>query len=160
MHFITFSGKATHCLLPCLYIWTTSYDNEYSNIWRWHMTSTDTFLPHSKAVSTYVQAYQTTTAAVPADRMSSERNNKKIKYKNLCTETWWMWNMKCTIISVISGATSIVTKGLKDNWKPYQANIQQTCYKRQLYWEHHTQYAKYKHVTEDNDDSNNTYSCE
>jgi hypothetical protein len=32
--------------------------------------------------------------------------------------------MKCIIILAITGATGIVTKDLKKNWKPYQENIQ------------------------------------
>jgi hypothetical protein len=34
-----------------------------------------------------------------------------------------MWNVKCVIMSVIIGATGIVTKGFKKNWKPCQEDI-------------------------------------
>jgi len=40
---------------------------------------------------------------------------KKLKYKSLCTEIQWMWNLKCTIIPVLIGATGIVTRSLRKN---------------------------------------------
>jgi len=40
---------------------------------------------------------------------------KKLKYKSLCIEIQRMWNVKCTIVSVISGATGIVTRSLRKN---------------------------------------------
>jgi hypothetical protein len=40
---------------------------------------------------------------------------KKLKYKSLCIEIQRMWNLKCTIIPVINGATGIVTRGLRKN---------------------------------------------
>jgi len=38
---------------------------------------------------------------------------KKLKYKSLCIEIQRMWNLKCTIVPVIIGATGIVTRGLR-----------------------------------------------
>ena len=38
---------------------------------------------------------------------------KKLKYKSLCIEIQRMWNLKCTIIPVIVGATGIVTRSLR-----------------------------------------------
>jgi len=38
-----------------------------------------------------------------------------IKYKSLCIEIQRMWNLKCTIVPVIIGATGIVTRTLKKN---------------------------------------------
>jgi hypothetical protein len=35
-----------------------------------------------------------------------------------------MWKMKCFVIPVISGATGIGTKGLKNIWKQYQESIE------------------------------------
>jgi len=39
--------------------------------------------------------------------------NKKLRFKSLCTEIQRTWNVKC--IPVITGATGIVTKVLKNN---------------------------------------------
>jgi len=41
---------------------------------------------------------------------------KKLKYESLCIEIQHMWNMKCTIITVINGVARVVTKGLKKNF--------------------------------------------
>jgi hypothetical protein len=35
-----------------------------------------------------------------------------------------MWNMKCSVIPVIIGATGIVSKILQKIWKQYQDNTQ------------------------------------
>jgi len=43
---------------------------------------------------------------------------KKLKYKSLCIEIQRMWNTKCITIPVITGATGIVTKGLKNLVSP------------------------------------------
>ena len=40
---------------------------------------------------------------------------KKLKYKSLCIEMQRMWNLKCTIIPIIIGATGIVTRSLRKN---------------------------------------------
>ena len=40
---------------------------------------------------------------------------KKLKYKSLCIEIQQMWNLKCTIIPVIIGATEIVKRILRKN---------------------------------------------
>ena len=40
---------------------------------------------------------------------------KKLKYKSLCIEIEQMWNLKCTVIPVIIGATGIVTRSLRKN---------------------------------------------
>ena len=42
-------------------------------------------------------------------------SRKEVKYKSLYIEIQRMLNMKCKIISVIIGATGIVTKGLRKN---------------------------------------------
>jgi len=42
---------------------------------------------------------------------------KKLKYKRLCIEMQLMWNLKCTIVPVIIGATGIVTKSLRKKLK-------------------------------------------
>jgi len=52
--------------------------------------------------------------AIPADRNVVQKEaEKKIKYRSLCTEIQRMWNLKCTIVPVIIGATGIVTRNLK-----------------------------------------------
>jgi hypothetical protein len=40
---------------------------------------------------------------------------KKLKYKSLCIEIQRMWNLKCTIIPVITGATGIATRSVRKN---------------------------------------------
>jgi hypothetical protein len=48
---------------------------------------------------------------IPADRNVVQKEaEKKLKYKSLGIEIQRMWNLKCTIIPVIIGATGIVTK--------------------------------------------------
>ena len=45
---------------------------------------------------------------------------RKIKCKNLCTGIKRMWNTKCVVIPLITGATGMVTEGLKDNLEAIQ----------------------------------------
>ena len=42
-------------------------------------------------------------------------SGNKLKYNSLCIEIQRMWNLKCTIIPVIIGATGIVTRSLRRN---------------------------------------------
>jgi len=52
--------------------------------------------------------------AIPADRNVMQKEaEKKLKYKSLCIEIQRMWNLKCTIIPVIIGATGIVVRSLR-----------------------------------------------
>ena len=54
--------------------------------------------------------------AIPADRNVAQKEaEKKLKYKSLCIQIQRMWNLKCTIIPVIIGATGVVTGSLKKN---------------------------------------------
>jgi hypothetical protein len=54
--------------------------------------------------------------AIPADRNVVQKEaEKKLKYKSLCIEIQRMWNLKCTIIPIIIGATGIVTRSLRKN---------------------------------------------
>ena len=53
--------------------------------------------------------------AIPADRHVQKEAEKKLKCKSLCIEIQRMWNLKCTIVPVITGATGIVTKSLRKN---------------------------------------------
>ena len=54
--------------------------------------------------------------AIPTDRnVVQQEAEKKLKYKSLCIEIQRMWNLKCTIIPVIIGATGIVPRSLKKN---------------------------------------------
>jgi len=43
------------------------------------------------------------------------KNKKEKIYKSLCIEIKRMWDLKCTIIPVIFGATGIVTRNLRKN---------------------------------------------
>ena len=57
-----------------------------------------------------------TDVVIPADRNVVQKDaEKKLKYKSLCIEIQRMWNLKCTIIPVIIGATGIVTRSLRKN---------------------------------------------
>jgi len=54
--------------------------------------------------------------AIPADRNVVQKEvEKKLKYKSSCIEIKRMWNLKCTIIPVIIGATGIGTRSLRKN---------------------------------------------
>jgi len=54
--------------------------------------------------------------AIPADRIVLQKEaEKKLKYKSLCIEIQRTWNLKCTIVPVITGVTGIVTRSLKKN---------------------------------------------
>jgi fructose-1,6-bisphosphatase/sedoheptulose 1,7-bisphosphatase-like protein len=54
--------------------------------------------------------------AKPADRnvVQKEAENK-LKYKSMGIEIQRMWNLECTIIPIIVGATGIVTRSLRKN---------------------------------------------
>jgi hypothetical protein len=57
--------------------------------------------------------------AIQADRNVMEKEEeKKIKYQSLCIETQRMWNTKCVIIPITSGANGIGTEGLRKNLEP------------------------------------------
>jgi hypothetical protein len=52
--------------------------------------------------------------ATPADRNVVQKEaEKKLKYKGLCIEIQRIWNLKCTVIPVIIGATGMVTRSLR-----------------------------------------------
>jgi len=53
--------------------------------------------------------------AIATDRNVQQEVEKKLKYKSLCIEIKRMWNIQCMFIIVITGATGIVTRGLKKN---------------------------------------------
>jgi hypothetical protein len=60
--------------------------------------------------------YDDNDVAIPADRNCVQKKaGKKLKYKSLCIEIKRMWNLKCTIIPVIIGATGIVKRDLRKN---------------------------------------------
>jgi hypothetical protein len=54
--------------------------------------------------------------AIPTDKNVVQKEaEKKLQYKSLCIEIQRMWNLKCTLIPVINGATGIVTRSLRKN---------------------------------------------
>jgi hypothetical protein len=54
--------------------------------------------------------------AILVDRNVVQKEaEKKLKFKSLCIEIERMWNLKCTIVPVIIGATGIVTRSLRKN---------------------------------------------
>jgi hypothetical protein len=78
--------------------------------------------------------------AIPADRNVVQKEaEKKFKYKRLYIEIKRKWNLKCTIIPEIIGATGIVTRSLRKNLEavPGKHSLD-SLQKKQLYLEHHT----------------------
>jgi hypothetical protein len=70
---------------------------------------------------------------------NNNNNNIKIKYKSLCTEIQRMWNLKCTIIPVIIGATGIVTRSLRKKFGSCtRKTLNRFSTKDSYTWEHHT----------------------
>jgi len=54
--------------------------------------------------------------AIPADRHVVQKEaEKKLKYNSLRIEIQRMWNVICTIVPVIIGATGIVMRSLRKN---------------------------------------------
>jgi hypothetical protein len=61
--------------------------------------------------------------AIPANRNVVQKEaEKKLKYKSLSIEIQRMWNLKCTIVPVIIGATGIVTRNLRKNLETAPGN--------------------------------------
>jgi hypothetical protein len=75
--------------------------------------------------------------AIPADRNVVQKEaEKKLKYKSLCIEIQLMWNLKCTIVPLITGANS--NEKLKEKFGRCTRKIfDRFTFKRQLYLEHH-----------------------
>jgi hypothetical protein len=60
------------------------------------------------------KAFTLIAMAKPAERNVVQKEaERKLKYNSLGTEIQRMWNLKCTVIPVIIGATGMVTKGLR-----------------------------------------------
>ena len=77
--------------------------------------------------------------AIPADRNVVQKEaEKKLKYKSLSTEVQRMWDLKCTIIPVIIGATGIVMRSLRKNLEAVPGKHSIDSLQKQLYLEHHT----------------------
>jgi len=72
-----------------------------------------------RTITTIVATMTTTMIIIiilPAERNVVQKEaEKKLKYKSLCIKIQRMWNLKCTIVPVIIGATGIVTRSLKKN---------------------------------------------
>jgi hypothetical protein len=47
---------------------------------------------------------------------NNKEAEKKLKYKSLCIEIQRMWNLKCTIVPIIIGATGTVTRSFKEKF--------------------------------------------
>jgi hypothetical protein len=83
--------------------------------------------------------------AIPSDKNAIQKEiEKKLKYKNLSIEIERMWNMKWFLISVIIGATGIVSKSLQKYPEtiPGQHSIdslQKNCHTRNI--THHKESA-------------------
>ena len=61
-----------------------------------------------------------TDVAIPAGRNVVQKEaEKELKYKSLCIEIQRMWNLKCTIVPVITGATWNSNEKLKEKFGNY-----------------------------------------
>jgi len=73
--------------------------------------------------------------AIPGDRnVLQEEVEKKLKYKSLCKQVQRKWNLKCTIIPVITGTTGIVTRSLRKIWKLYKETFNRFTTKDGYTW--------------------------
>jgi hypothetical protein len=62
------------------------------------------------------KTYTPINVTIPADRNFVEKEaEKELEYKSFGIEIQRTWNLKCTIIPVIIGATGMVTKSLRKN---------------------------------------------
>ena len=74
---------------------------------------TSTRRPGFIVINKKKRIYKIVDFAVPADhRIKLEECEKKDKYLDLARELKKLWNMKVTVISIVIGAFSTVTKGL------------------------------------------------
>ena len=77
--------------------------------------------------------------AIPADRnIVQKEKEKKLKHKSLCIEIQRMWNLKCTIIPVITGANGIVTRSLRKNLETVPGKHSIDSLQKTAILEHHT----------------------
>jgi hypothetical protein len=51
--------------------------------------------------------------AIPEERNVAQKQAENKLNVRVCMKMQRMWNMKCLLISVVTGATGIVTRGLK-----------------------------------------------
>jgi len=66
--------------------------------------------------------------AIPADRNVVQKEaKKKLKYKSLGIEIQRMWNLKRTIVPVITGATGIIMRSLRKNLEDIYIDIYVNC---------------------------------
>jgi hypothetical protein len=84
--------------------------------------------------------------AIPADR-NVQKEAEKLKYKSLCIEIQRMWNLKCTIIPVIIGATGLVRRSLRKNLEALPGKHSIDSLQRQLYWEHQHSHLHYEVIS-------------
>ena len=52
----------------------------------------------------------------------SKEAEKKLLYKSVCIEIKRMWNLKCKVIPVMTGATGILTKDFGKNLEAIPGN--------------------------------------
>jgi hypothetical protein len=76
---------------------------------------------------------------MPADRNVVQKEaEKKLKYQSIGIEIKLMWNLKFTIIPVITGATGIVTRSLRKNLEDIPGKHSTDSLQIQLHLKHHT----------------------
>ena len=77
--------------------------------------------------------------AIRADRNVVQKEaEKKLKYGSLCIEVQRMWNLKCSIIPAIIGATGIVARSLRKNLETVPGKHSIDSLQKPLCLEHHT----------------------
>ena len=81
--------------------------------------------------------------AIPGDRNVIKKGAEKIlKYKDLIIEIQRMWNVKATVIPVITGATGTISKSLRQYLSNIPGKHEIKELQKQPHWALHTNCGK------------------
>jgi hypothetical protein len=102
------------------------YEGDVTVLWN-HAVHTDREVTTNRPDITLKNKIEKTCTPIhvakPADRNVVQKEaEKKLKYRSSGIEIQRMWNLKCTIIPVIIGATGTVTKSLRKNLEAIPGN--------------------------------------